>query len=91
MTATAMTRGITMKQTTHRRRTRRAGVLVALAAVGVATTTSFGPAAVTSAAPPPRIGIVCTSKTGTNPTFDITTAAGYISLPDGNTTYMWGY
>ena len=38
-----------------------------------------------------RIGIVCTTARGPNPTFTLTTRAGYINLPDGNTAYMWGY
>jgi FtsP/CotA-like multicopper oxidase with cupredoxin domain len=36
-------------------------------------------------------GIVCTSKTGTNPTFTLTTEDGYIGTPDDNVVYMWGY
>jgi FtsP/CotA-like multicopper oxidase with cupredoxin domain len=40
---------------------------------------------------PPVDGIVCTSGTGPNPTFTLTTKTGYILLPDGNTMYMWGY
>lgn len=42
----------------------------------------------------PNVGIVCTAGTGgdpTHPIFDLTTKTGYISLPDGNTAFMWGY
>ena len=35
----------------------------------------------------PRVGIVCSN----GPTFDMTTDTDYISLPDGNTVYMYGY
>ena len=50
----------------------------------------------TSAPPPaaPKVGIVCTPGSGgdaTHPIFDLTTKTGYISLPDGNTAFMWGY
>ena len=40
----------------------------------------------------PTVGIVCTTvgRHG-SPTFDLTTEAGYINLPDGNTAFMWGY
>ncbi len=38
-----------------------------------------------------RVGVVCTSDTGTHPTFTLTTQTGYIQLPDGNTAFMWGY
>jgi len=40
-----------------------------------------------------RSGIVCTSDPagGTSPTFNLSTRAGYINLPDGTTAYMWGY
>ena len=36
------------------------------------------------------VGIVCTTAPDA-PTFDMTTDADYISLPDGNTVYMYGY
>ncbi|WP_457206984.1 multicopper oxidase domain-containing protein, partial [Nocardioides sp. P5_C9_2] len=50
-----------------------------------------------SSAPPPAppdVGIVCTPGVGgdpTHPIYDLTTKTGYISLPDGNTAFMWGY
>jgi FtsP/CotA-like multicopper oxidase with cupredoxin domain len=84
-----MTRDITMNTTTHRRGVRRGGMVAALAAIAVAATTSYSPA-VTKAATMPAVGIVCTSKAGINPTFDLVTTTGYISLPDGNTSFMWG-
>lgn len=37
-----------------------------------------------------QVGMVCSSKSGTTPTFTLNTRTGYISLPDGETTYMWG-
>ena len=36
-------------------------------------------------------GVACTTGAGTNPTFNLTTKAGYINLPDGTTAYTWGY
>ena len=47
-------------------------------------------------APPPRapnrVGIVVhVCARAPSPTFDLTTQAGYINLPDGTTAYMWGY
>lgn len=38
-------------------------------------------------------GIVCTKGTtaGTMTTFNLKTATGRISMPDGNSVYMWGY
>jgi len=36
-------------------------------------------------------GVVCTTSPGPNPTFTLTTRAGYINLPDGTTAYMWGF
>ena len=47
------------------------------------------PAAV--AQTPPPVGIACTTGTSPNPTFTLTAKTGYINLPDGNTTFMWGY
>lgn len=35
----------------------------------------------------PTDGMVCTS----GPNFDLTTRTGYVSLPDSNTVYMWGF
>jgi FtsP/CotA-like multicopper oxidase with cupredoxin domain len=40
---------------------------------------------------PRQIGIACTTSPSPNPTFTLTTKTGYISLPDGNTAFMWGY
>lgn len=39
----------------------------------------------------PPTGIICTSDSGTNPTFTLTAQTGYILLPDGNSMFMWGY
>lgn len=36
-------------------------------------------------------GVVCTTRPGTSPTFELTTETGYVLLPDGNTMFMWGY
>lgn len=69
---------------------------VLLLALAVATAMSAGltrPAA-DAADPPPRVGLVCTHGSGgvaDRPIFDLTTRTGYISLPDGNTAFMWGY
>lgn len=38
-----------------------------------------------------NIGVACTSRAGTSPTFTMSTKDGYIQLPDANTMYMWGY
>lgn len=38
-----------------------------------------------------RVGIACTSDTGSQPTFSLTTRSGYINLPDGTTAFMFGY
>jgi FtsP/CotA-like multicopper oxidase with cupredoxin domain len=70
---------------------RRAALLVGLALVG-ATIATTAPAA--TADSPPRVGITCTGGAGggaTSPIFNLTTKTGYISLPDGNTAFMWGY
>jgi FtsP/CotA-like multicopper oxidase with cupredoxin domain len=40
-----------------------------------------------AAAAPPQTGVLCT----TGPTFTLTVTDGYITLPDGNTMYMWGF
>ncbi len=69
----------------HRRQvTALLGGVLAVAAVVVTS----GPAASqVSAFSGPRVGIACSD----GPTFDMTTDADYISLPDGNTAYMYGY
>jgi FtsP/CotA-like multicopper oxidase with cupredoxin domain len=78
---------------TIRTRARSGSVLLlAMALVSIMLTTGNDPA---SAAGPtgPRVGIVCTtggSGSG-GPVFNLTTKTGYISLPDGNTAFMWGY
>ena len=86
-----MMRGSTvMHGETRRRALRRPVLLVVLTLVG-ATMATFTPA---TAVTPPRVGIVCTTGAGGvagSPIFDLTTRTGYISLPDGNTAFMWGY
>ena len=64
------------------------GALLAMSAAVVAHVPSA------TADPPPRVGLVCTTGSGgvaTSPVFNLTTRTGYISLPDGNTAFMWGY
>lgn len=39
----------------------------------------------------PQIGIACTTSDSPNATFTLTTRTGYITLPDANTMFMWGY
>ena len=70
-----------------RRRRRLGAALAALAAVATTAAVSGGGASPVTAAPMPRVGIVCTD----GPDFALETAADYISLPDGNTAYMYGY
>lgn len=75
---------------TRRRALRRPVLLVALTLVW-ATMATFTPA---TAVTTPRVGIACTSGAGgvgSSPIFNLTTRTGYISLPDGNTAFMWGY
>ncbi len=72
---------------------RNSGLLVALTLLAgtAAALTSTSPA---TAVTPPQVGIVCTTGVGGaagEPIFNLTTKTGYISLPDGNTAYMWGY
>ncbi|MEB0003430.1 copper oxidase [Cryobacterium sp. MDB1-18-2] len=70
---------------------RRAALLLALTLVGATMATFTQPAI---AVTPPRVGIACTTGVGggaTTPIFNLTTRTGYISLPDGNTAFMWGY
>jgi FtsP/CotA-like multicopper oxidase with cupredoxin domain len=45
----------------------------------------------TALAAPPKTGVACSSRVGTNPTFTLEAKDGYIQLPDGSTSYMWGY
>jgi FtsP/CotA-like multicopper oxidase with cupredoxin domain len=80
-----------MQGKTHTRGLRRAALLLALTLVGATMTTFTQPAI---AVTPPRVGIACTTGVGggaTSPIFNLTTKTGYISLPDGNTAFMWGY
>jgi FtsP/CotA-like multicopper oxidase with cupredoxin domain len=71
-------------------RTRRLGLVVALAAGSPLLGAGRG-----HALPPgaPKIGMVCTpgAVTGTTHTFNLVTMAGHISTPDGNDVLMWSY
>jgi FtsP/CotA-like multicopper oxidase with cupredoxin domain len=69
-------------------------VLIATGLLVALTVTLSSPILPADADPPPNVGIVCTHGSGgvaDNPVFNLTTKTGYISLPDGNTAFMWGY
>jgi FtsP/CotA-like multicopper oxidase with cupredoxin domain len=36
-------------------------------------------------------GIVCTATPGPHPSFALTATSGFVSVPDGNTIFMWSY
>ncbi len=78
-----------------RRGGRRAAALLAVAGMSLAGA-ALTPQSTASAAPADasKVGIVCTPSDGGvpgQPIFNLTTRTGYISLPDGNTAFMWGY
>ncbi len=81
-----------MKAKTYRRRGRTMLIVGAMALSAAAATLTGGAPATADTAP--RVGIVCTTGSGgvaDHPIFNLTTKTGYISLPDGNTAFMWGY
>jgi FtsP/CotA-like multicopper oxidase with cupredoxin domain len=82
-----------MKRNIRIRPGKGSALLIALASVSIAAATLAGsiPATATTSHTSNRVGIVCTTGEATNPVFDLTTKTGYISLPDGNTAFMWGY
>lgn len=64
----------------------------ALAMVAILLTLSFGGSAQVASAAHQGMeptGLVCT--TNDTDTFTLTTQSGYISMPDGNMVYMWGF
>lgn len=67
----------------------RAGWALALATSALVLGVLPGPARPAAAqAAIPENGIVCANST---PSVTLTATDGYISLPDGNSVYMWGY
>lgn len=72
-------------QSGRRAPTRAVAVIAALVTLAALVGGTGNSPADAQAIPP--VGIVCTD----GPTFELTTQTGYISLPDGNTMYMWGY
>ncbi len=73
---------------------RTALIAVGLVALAVTAVTGQTPGADAAAPPEQKTGIVCTQGEGGvagEPVFNLTTKTGYITLPDGNTAYMWGY
>jgi FtsP/CotA-like multicopper oxidase with cupredoxin domain len=75
---------------------RRRPVLLAVLLTGILalTTALTQPDDATAAEPGAKVGLACTEGVGgdsTHPIFNLTTRSGYISLPDGNTAFMWGY
>lgn len=78
-----------------RRDPRRTALAAAtLLALAVSAVAGQAPDADAAAPTDQKIGIVCTEGEGGvagQPVFNLTTKTGYISLPDGNTAFMWGY
>lgn len=75
------------------RRRRKAAALAAFAGLGLTLAAqATGPASAASTDTNP-IGVVCTTDTATpgQAHFVLETSSGYVNLPDGNTTYMYGY
>ncbi len=76
------------------RRRGRVSALVVAGALVCASAAALLPASPATADAPPKVGIACTLGSGGapgSPIFNLTTKTGYISLPDGNTAFMWGY
>jgi FtsP/CotA-like multicopper oxidase with cupredoxin domain len=70
---------------------RTAGRLLALALAGLVLLALPAPIRQASAAAPTSdSGTVCTTGAAGSPTFSLTTQTGYISMPDGNSVFMWG-
>lgn len=63
-------------------------LLVVMGLLGSSMLTVLQPA---KAQTSPQIGIACSTSTSLNPTFTLTTRTGYITLPDLDTAFMWGY
>lgn len=71
-------------------RVRARRIAAAAGALALGTGLALGaPAGPGSAAAGPTNGIVC--QTSDSNTFSLDTRAGYISTPDGNSIYSWGY
>ena len=77
-------------------RRRPAALALLLTGLIALTTVLTRPGDATASAPDPvpSVGLACTDGVGGAagaPIFNLTTRSGYISLPDGNTAFMWGY
>ena len=72
------------------RRTRRLGLVLALAAGSVVLIPGHAAALPTGFA---KIGMVCTPGTvsGATHTFNLVANTGYADTPDGNSVFMWSY
>ena len=73
-----------MHATSFKRRLGVVATIVAVMASAVAT-------APVSAAATPKSGVVCTQKAGSAPIFDLYANDGYVTIPDGNSIYMWSF
>src|SRR5262252_9699011 len=78
------------RKATMSRRTRRLGLVLALAAGSVVLIPGHADALPVGF---PKIGMVCTPGTvaGGTHTFNLTANTGYADTPDGNSVFMWGY
>ncbi len=76
----------TMERNIHMRAGYALLVVLALVLATVLSVNGATPASAQTLAAD-RVGIVCTD----GPSFTLTTKTGYISLPDANTMFMWGF
>src|SRR5262245_58731921 len=78
------------RKATMARRTRRLGLVLALAAGSVVLIPGHAAALPAGFA---KIGMVCTpgSASGGTHTFNLVANTGYADTPDGNSVFMWGY
>ena len=80
-----------MSATTHRTSLWLVLITSALLACAALTWTAARSGTLAATESSNRVGMVCTTGAPLNPTFTLTTQAGYIDLPDGTTAYMFGY
>jgi hypothetical protein len=78
------------RKATMARRTRRLGLVLALAAGSAVLIPGHAAALPTGFA---KVGMVCTpgSVSGSTHTFSLVASTGYADTPDGNSIFMWGY
>ncbi len=65
--------------------------VVAVALIAIISVAAIPRLSAVASSPSNDSGVLCTTSPSPNPTFSLTATSGFVSMADGNTSFMWGY